>query len=245
MRPWGRNLRYFDIFLYTIHSDGPAESCMSVNSVMTPDRASASRIVDDPDLRFQSLSTFPLTPDSTPDAVVAHWVRGYLMRPHAELGRAGAVCPFTSASSRLDLLLVGSSRAKDEEEIFAIMGRAIEAFESISCPSEQRQFRAVIVAFPQCVGGEGRARLKAVQNRLRPESIYRGKMIGLFDPQSPDRGLINPAFRPLRAPVPLLAIRMLVEGDAPFVLRNPRLTPIYLIKFPFKGPLRLWSALWR
>jgi len=194
---------------------------------------------------LRPLSAFPQTPGSEPDQIIANWVRGYLMRPHSDLGRAGAVCPFTPVSARLDALLVGASRATGEEEIFAVMRRALAAFDALPCPPEQRHFRAVLVAFPHCRGDEGRARLKAVQNRLRPESIYRGKMIGLFEPGSEDKGLINPEFRPLRAPVPLLAIRMLVENDAPFVLRNPRLAPIYLLKFPLEGPRRLWRALWR
>ena len=70
-------------------------------------------------------------------------------------------------------------------------------------------------------------------------------MVGFFEPNSEDRGLINPDFRPLRAPIPLLAIRLLVENDAPFVLRNPLLAPIYLAKFPFKGSRRLVAALRR
>jgi hypothetical protein len=43
----------------------------------------------------------------------------------------------------------------------------------------------------------------------------------------------------------LLAIRLLVENDAPFVLRNPLLAPIYLAKFPLKGSRRLVAALRR
>jgi len=205
----------------------------------------ASKLRDDAEPRLRPLSAFPEAPGSEPDHVLANWVRAYLMRPHAELGRAGAVCPFTPVSARLDALLVGTSRATDEEDILAVMGKALAAFDAIGCPPEQRHFRSVIVAFPNCGGDVGRARLKAAQNRLRPESIYRGKMIGLFEPESQDKGLINPDFRPLRSPVPLLAIRMLVENDAPFVLRNPRLAPIYLLKFPRQGPVRLWRALWR
>ena len=45
--------------------------------------------------------------------------------------------------------------------------------------------------------------------------------------------------------MPLLAIRSLVENDAPFVLRNPRLAPIYLWRFPVSGPLKLAERLWR
>ena len=218
---------------------------MTAKASTTAEAPSAPPIPHEAEPGLRALSAFPLTPGSAPDHVVASWVRAYLMRPHAELGRAGAVCPFTPVAARLDSLLVGSSRATDEAEILAVMGRALAAFDAIACRPEQRPFRAVIVAFPRCGGDEGRARLKAVQNRLRPESIYRGKMIGLLEPQSEDQGLINPDFLPLRSPLPLLAIRTLVENDAPFVWRNPRLAPIYLLKFPLKGPLRLWSALWR
>jgi hypothetical protein len=68
-------------------------------------------------------------------------------------------------------------------------------------------------------------------------------MFALFEPNSLDKGLINPEFRPMRSPVPLVAIRMLVENDAPFVVRNPLLAPIYLMKFPLTGARKLWSAL--
>ena len=67
-------------------------------------------------------------------------------------------------------------------------------------------------------------------------------MIGLFEPNSQAEGLLNPAFRPLRSPVPALAIRMLVEQDAPFVVRNPLLAPVYIAKFPFAGTRRLLSC---
>ncbi len=40
-------------------------------------------------------------------AIVAEWIRSYLMRPHADLGRAGDVCPFTALASRLDLVRIG------------------------------------------------------------------------------------------------------------------------------------------
>jgi hypothetical protein len=218
---------------------------MIAPSSTTAEAPPSPRDTYDEDLRLRPLSAFPETPGCEPERVVANWARAYLMRPHPGLGRAGAVCPFTPASARLDAMLVGSSPARDVEAIFQAMESALAAFDAIVCPPGQRHFRAVIVAFPHCGGEAGRARLKTVQNRLRPVSIYRGKMIGLFEPLSEDKGLINPDFRPLRSPVPLLAIRMLVENDAPFVLRNPRLAPIYLLKFPLNGPLRLWSALWR
>jgi hypothetical protein len=169
------------------------------------------------------------------------------MRPHAALGRAGDVCPFTAQAARLDAIRIGVSDADAGQaaQILKTMQSAIAAFENIPCARSMRHFRTVIVGFPHCADAEGLRVLKQTQNRLRPHSIFRGKMIGFFEPNSEDRGLINPDFRPLRAPVPLLAIRLLVENDAPFVLRNPLLAPIYLAKFPLQGARRLVAALRR
>jgi hypothetical protein len=187
--------------------------------------------------------------DPLPEAcvILAQWVRSYLMRPHADLGRAGDVCPFTAQASRLDTIRIGVSDAGagDAAQILRTMESAITAFENIPCARSMRHFRTAIVGFPHCAGQEGARVLKQVQNRLRPHSIFGGKMVGFFEPNSEDRGLINPDFRPLRAPIPLLAIRLLVENDAPFVLRNPLLAPIYLAKFPLKGSRRLVAALRR
>jgi hypothetical protein len=178
---------------------------------------------------------------------IAQWVGSYLMRPHEDLGRAGDVCPFTAQASRLDTVRIGSSDADPGEagRILKTMENAIEAFEEIPCPQSMRHFRTVIVGFPLCADEKGLRVLKQTQNRLRGHSVFRGKMIGFFHPNAEDKGLINPGFRPLRAPQPLLAIRMLVENDAPFVLRNPRLAPIYLAKFRLKGAARLIAALHR
>jgi hypothetical protein len=198
-----------------------------------------------PALALRPLSAYPA--DGEPvdtGAAVAAWMRAYLMRPHPDLGRPGAVCPYTPLAAKADLALIGVSEATDEDEIHAVMREAVQAFDAMPCSLAQKTFRCVLVAFPAGEGEERRRRLKAVQNRLRPESTRRGKMIGLFEPNSEDKGLLNPEFRPLRAPLPILAIRSLVENDAPFVLRNPRLAPIYLWRYPASGALKLARRLW-
>jgi hypothetical protein len=159
---------------------------------------------------------------------------------------ASEVCPFTAQASRLDTIRIGlcDFGAGDTEQIFLAMEGAVRAFDAIPSPKGMGHFRTILVGFPNCDGADGLRVLKQIQNRLRPHSIYRAKMIGLFEPNSNDRGLLNPDFRPLRSPIPLLAIRQLVENDSPFVVRNPRLAPIYLAKFRAKGLRRLVRALW-
>ena len=185
------------------------------------------------------------TPSSSPSArALAHWVRTYLMRPHADLGRTGHVCPFTAQAARLSLLRIGISPfgAADKAGILRTMRDALTAFDGLPCTRSTRIFRTIIVGFPACADADGLATLRQVQNAMRHHSIVRAKMIGLFEPDSQAEGLLNPKFRPLRSPIPTLAIRMLVEQDAPFVVRNPLLVPIYLAKFPLSGTRRLVAS---
>jgi hypothetical protein len=83
-----------------------------------------------------------------------------------------------------------------------------------------QHFRTIIVGFPNADDSAGHAALKRLQAQLKLYSFLRGLMIGRFHPQSEDPGLWNPHFRPLRAPLPMLAIRHMVENDAPFALRH-------------------------
>jgi hypothetical protein len=202
---------------------------------------------DDPDAEALTLLGFDAA--EAPDAedsirTIADWVRTYLMRPHADLGRTGHVCPFTAQSARLSLIRIGTSPLGTGEvaAVVRTMKAAMRAFDALPCKRPARIFRTIIVVFPNCADAAGIETLRAAQNALRHHSIVYGKMIGLFEPQSQATGLLNPAFRPLRAPVPVLAIRMLVEQDAPFVRRNPLLLPIYLLKFPFVGVKRLHQS---
>lgn len=182
----------------------------------------------------------------TPLAVLLDWVESYLMESHPDLGRTGAVCPFTKQAAKLDTARLGISRAteRDEEAAFALVRDGFGELEKIPSKAGMRHFRTVIVGFPACGSDAGIAMLKRVQRRLRFYSLRRGKMIGLMYATSDDPGLWNPDFRPLRAPLPVLAIRHMVEQDAPFAAKHPPLLVAYLSRFPLSGIRRL-AAYWR
>src|SRR5262249_38837701 len=171
---------------------------------------------------------------------VAGWVRSYLMRPHADLGRPGEVCPFTSRAYQLDTIRIGVSFAADRDGalITKTMRDCLRQFMQIACDDAGRQLRTVIVAFPNLTA-DGFAALRAAQRRLILGCLWHGLMIGLFRPDSEDEGLWNPDFRPMRAPIPLLAIRHLVRNDAPFALRHPALLASYLCRYSAAAPRHL------
>ena len=174
---------------------------------------------------------------------VGPWVRSYLMSAHPELGRTGDVCPFTAQAARLDTIRLGSCNATDEAEIERVIRDCFRQFEAIPCKRTMRQFRTVIVGFPNCDNDEGRETLRRVHAKLKMFSVLRARMLGLFHDRTDAPGLWNPQFRPLRSPLPVLAIRQLVVQDTPFVFRHPLLLATYLRKFPIAGARRLIAGL--
>jgi hypothetical protein len=174
------------------------------------------------------------------------WVESYLMQGHPDLGRTGAVCPFTKQAAKLDTVRVAVSHASaaDEEEAFALIRTCFGELEQIPCKPGMEHFRTIIIGFPDCAGAEGVAMLQRVQARHKFYSLGRFRMIGMMHANSDAPGLWNPDFRPLRSTMPVLAIRHLVEQDAPFAALHPLLIPPYLLKFKFAGAKRL-IAYWR
>ena len=181
-----------------------------------------------------------LAPES-PLATLLDWTERYLMAPHAELGRSGAVCPFTRQAARLDTIRLGISAAQPEDEAaaFGLLREAFATLETIPAKPGFAHFRTVILGFPGCAGPDGTAMLTRVQKRNRFFALRRGRMIGLMHADSQAPGLWNAEFRPLRAPLPVLAVRHLVEHDAPFAARHPLLLLPYLARFPIAGGRRL------
>ncbi len=169
------------------------------------------------------------------------WVESYLMRGHADLGRTGAVCPFTKQAAKIDTVRLAVSRAgaDDEEEAFALIRACFGELEQIPCKPGMEHFRAVIVGFPDSADEAGMKMLERVQRRHKFFSLSRFRMIGYMFAASEAPGLWNADFRPLRAPLPVLAIRHLVEQDAPFAARHPLLMVPYLLKFRWAGARRL------
>jgi Domain of unknown function (DUF6875) len=178
---------------------------------------------------------------------IGKWITSYLMSAHPDLGRSGDVCPFTAQASRIDTIRIGvcDATGADVAEIASAMRCCCRQLRSIPCPATMKHFRTIVVGFPKIREQDGLESLKAAQTELKFHTMMRGLMIGRFYDSSDAPGLWNPEFRPLRSPIPLLAIRHLVEHDAPFVVAHPLLIPTYLAKFPMSAPGRLFATLAR
>jgi hypothetical protein len=169
------------------------------------------------------------------------WLETYLMQGHPELGRTGAVCPFTRQAARLDTvrLAICTAGFREKDRVFALTRAGFAALDDIPALPGMAHFRTVIIGFPNCADPAGIAMLQRVQKGHRFHSLARGRMIGLMHAESAAAGLWNADFRPLRAPLPILAIRHMVEHDAPFAARHPLLLLPYLAHFRLAGARRL------
>jgi len=73
--------------------------------------------------------------------------------------------------------------------------------------------------------------LDALQRRLKDSFVSEGLMVGQFHPRCEQSGLWNADFRPLRAPIPLLAIRRMVSSDLPFLVDSGHHMSSYFSRF--------------
>src|SRR5262249_39795349 len=148
-----------------------------------------------------------------PDALavyhlIARWMTAYLMASHPHLGRPGEVCPFTSRAYRLDTIRIGVSLAAGDDVpvIKKDMQECLRQFSEIACDETTRHFCSFVLGLPILEAADGLASLGAAQNDLKLRCLWRGLMVGRFLPASEDQGLWTRDFRPMRSPIPLLAI---------------------------------------
>ena len=176
------------------------------------------------------------------------YIREFLAKPHPAVGRGGPVCPFVPTSLKKNCIymsvvrtssLLDDSIAMDkgekEEAVRKILSRLlldfIPIFEQLE-PStgKLRQFKAVILIFPDVKDGQAHDIIDEVQIRVKEKFVEKGLMCGEFHATNNASGLRNPNFFPLRTPLPCLAIRHMVPGDLAFMALD-NYPPVLRVKF--------------
>jgi hypothetical protein len=164
---------------------------------------------------------------------IAAWAVEFLNAPNEGLGRRGPVCPFTPLSMQRSTFLL--AHAEDGPEVRAIEAK-IERYRQIFLEVHDRidgphgHLLTILVVLPR-VDPVDPGPLDDLQARLKDAFVREGLMVGQFHPRCEQSGLWNDDFRPLRAPVPLLAIRRMVSSDLPFLLDSPEHLSAYLTRF--------------
>ena len=154
-------------------------------------------------------------------ATTLEWIQRFLARPHPELGRSGPVCPFVPGAIAQDTIWLGvvDHRTEDRAAIKEAIGRYRDLFLNLEPKDgDGAMMKAIVIVFPN-VSTEDAGVIDDVQLELKPLFVEAGLMIGEFHERNEGEGLRNPEFRPLRSPIPSLAIRFMVESDLPFLHR--------------------------
>ncbi|MFN6483015.1 MULTISPECIES: DUF6875 domain-containing protein [unclassified Nostoc] len=164
---------------------------------------------------------------------IMEWVKNFLGRPHPNLGRPGAVCPFVPLSLKSNSIRMAVIRTKDlyPEELEELVGRYRDIFLEIDVKKQELAInKAFLLIFPDIHIEDASKVIDSIQQKLKPLFVESGLMIGEFHKRNESPGLHNPNFRPLRSPIPLLAIRFMVEADLPFLVSptDPTLRIRYL-----------------
>jgi hypothetical protein len=176
---------------------------------------------------------------ASPLGLVVAWIRGFLGRPHPELGRPGLVCPFVPGALKIDSIYL--TEMEEPNPTFERLSAIITGYRNVFPETEPKSGpeamnKVFLVAFPG-FGPEGTAVIEKVQSTLKKYFVDMGLLVGEFHSRNDNPGLHNIDFRPLRSPVPMLAIRHLVESDLAFLNRDfysPSLRAVYLRSYLFR-----------
>jgi hypothetical protein len=162
---------------------------------------------------------------ASPLRCVLDWIREFLARPHPRLGRAGSVCPFVPIALGLDTIWM--AEVGEATPSFENISAIITDYRNVFLETEPKNGpeainKAFLVVFSSLTasGADGAAIIDKVQASLKRYFVEMGLMLGEFHAANESPGLRNPDFRPLRSPIPMLAIRHMVESDLPFLIRQ-------------------------
>ncbi|MGQ0837733.1 DUF6875 domain-containing protein [Actinokineospora sp.] len=182
-------------------------------------------------------------------AAIVDWAHRYLARPHESLGRKGNVCPFVQPSIDRGqfYLAVYPGRPDTPDEVARALLPYRDWFLALAPKGQPTaQLTTILILFPDLTTADLDRIIDGTQESLKSEYVERGLMIGEFHDGPPAKGgLWNPDFRPLRSPVPLLAIRHMVPTDFPFLQGKHDHMMAYLRQFAAQVPTPIREAIVR
>ena len=158
---------------------------------------------------------------------VSTWINDFVARPHKDLGRAGAVCPFVPGSLERRTLWLAAENVADLEvsEVVALMDSYKRLFLQVApADSDDAIYKTIIVVFTDLPAERAGALFDDVLKQLAgPAYEEDGIIFGPFYDGNEGTALYNPDFRPFQSPMPFLFVRYTVLSDWKFYLDDDAL----------------------
>jgi uncharacterized protein DUF6875 len=166
---------------------------------------------------------------------VADWISTFVVRPHEELGRPGAVCPFVpGALDRRTLWLAPEQVAdRDVPAVVELMSGYTKLFlDAQPTDGDDTKYKVIVVVFTDLPADRAQGLFDDVLEQLAvPSYAEDGVVFGPFYEGNEGTALYNPTFRPFQSPVPFLFVRHGVVSDWKFFLDNRDMFNLWARRF--------------
>ncbi len=157
---------------------------------------------------------------------IQQWIKNFLTKPHPNLGRSGPVCPYVPHALKTNSIQLGVIRAQNLqlEEIEQLVLSYKDIFLKIEPRNKETELtKTILLIFPDIKLEDTPRLIDNVQQNLKEFFVDAGLMLGEFHKRNYSPGLHNSNFYPLQSPIPILAIRFMVESDLPFLVTSNNL----------------------
>lgn len=158
---------------------------------------------------------------------VLEWMHGFIMKPHEDLGRTGDVCPYVKPAMQQSQILFGVSHLHNPDSPHEIM----EAVLSCRRQLTDHKLSSLVLILPDILPEHEALLMEPVHKQLKTQLLREGIMIGQFYPSCQVPSTYNPGFLPLQSPVPLFALRYLIESDWRFLQGRSDWQALYRERF--------------
>jgi len=166
---------------------------------------------------------------------VAEWIESFVARPHADLGRAGPVCPFVPGAAERKTLWLAPERIADRD--VADVVELVSGYKRLFLDAEPTDgadavYKVIVVVFTDLPADRAQGVFDEVLEQLAvPSYAEDGLVFGRFYVGNEGTAIYNSSFRPFQSPVPLLFVRHGVVSDWKFFLDDDQWLGLWARRF--------------
>ena len=154
----------------------------------------------------------------------ADWISTFVGRPHKDLGRDGAVCPYVPPARERRILWLAPERiaARSVLEVVDLIASYKKLLlDAQPVAGDDANYKSIAVVFSDLPAERAKDVFDGVLQQLGVRSYAEdGLVLGAFYERNEGRAIYNPNFRPFAAPVPFLLMRPAIISDWKFFLDN-------------------------
>ncbi|MFD1555035.1 DUF6875 domain-containing protein [Paraburkholderia silviterrae] len=151
------------------------------------------------------------------------WLKGFIMEPHAELGRRGAVCPFARPVHNEDSLVFCAWDANNLRfnDFLCVLKKIPASYYRLLASMQGNSKLFSMCLFVRGLKEEQYGRyIDEAHSLIKPAFMEAGLMIGEFHPLSMTQGVHSETFLPMRSSQPAFVVRAMSPHDALFIDRT-------------------------